>query len=287
MNRTIRIVTDSSCDLPPALLHEHEIEVVPLSVHFGTDVYYDGELSRDEFWEKASGSHLPNTSQPAVGAFEQVFERLVTQGNQILCLTITGKHSGTFNSARLAGESFGDAVTVFDSHSLSLGLGVQALVAAQAAHGGQSMPDIILLLEDLRPRTRLLIVLDTLEYLQHGGRANAFMAAAERMTRAMNIKLIVNLVDGRLRLLGPARSFESALKRVLDLVDGLGALEYLAVAHALRPALADEMAGRLAKRTHFPQDRIWVRETGAVLASHAGPGVIGVLAVPFPQRHVS
>lgn len=284
MEQTIRIVTDSSCDLPPRLLQEYGIDVVPLTVHFGTDVYHDGHLSLDEFWEKAASPHLPKTSQPPVGAFEQVFERLVTQGNQVLCVTLTGKHSGTFNAARLAGERFGKAIAVFDSHSLSLGLGLQAIVAARAARKGQSIQEIIPQLEDLRPRTRLLIVLDTLEYLRHGGRADAFMAAADHMTRALNIKLIVNLVEGRLRLLGPARSFEGALRRVLDLVEEMRPLEYLAVAHTRRPDTAEKMASRLAERTRFRHDRIWVRETGAVLASHAGPGVIGVVVVPASAR---
>jgi DegV family protein with EDD domain len=285
MDSTIRIVTDSSCDLPPELLQKYEIAVVPLIVHFGTDVFYDGELSKAEFWEKASGPYLPKTSQPSVGAFEQVFERLVNQGHGVLCVTLTGKHSGTFNAARLAGQRFGEAITIFDSHSLSLGLGFQALVAAQAASEGQPIHEIIPVLENVRQQTRLLIVLDTLEYLQHGGRAAAFMGVADRMTRALNIKLIVNLVEGRLRLLGPARSFEGALRRVLALVEEMQHLEYLAVAHTQRAETAEKMATRLAQRTHFPRERIWVLETGAVLASHAGPGVLGVVAVPESVAH--
>jgi DegV family protein with EDD domain len=285
MQHPIRIVTDSSSDLTAAEAQEYEIDIVPLTVNFGTEVFADRELSRDEFWEKAGNPHLPQTSQPSVGAFEQVFERRVSQGNHVLCVALTGKHSGTFNAARLAGERFGDAVTVFDSHSLSLGLGYQALVAAEAARAGQSMQEILRLLEDLRPRTHLLIVLDTLEYLQHGGRADGFMMVADRMTRALNIKLTVNLVEGRLKLLGPSRSFESALKRALKLVQEMGPLEFLAVAHTCRPDAAQSMASRLAEGTGFPQDRIWIRETGAVLASHAGPGVLGVLAVPSSEQH--
>jgi DegV family protein with EDD domain len=285
MEPTIRIVTDSSCDLPPELLQEYRIDVVPLAVHFGTDVYLDGQLSKAEFWEKAEGPHLPQTSQPAVGAFKQVFEQLVNQGYEVLCVTLTGKHSGTFNAARLASERFGAAIALFDSDSLSLGLGLQALVAARAAREGRTLQEIVPILEDLRPRTHLLIVLDTLEFLRHGGRASAFMAIADRMTRALNIKLIVNLVDGRLRLLGPARSFEGALNRVLKLVEDMGPLEYAGVAHTRRSEDAERMAHRLAERTGFPHQQIWLRETGAVLASHAGPGVIGVLAVPrsLPQ----
>jgi len=279
MERTIGVVTDSGCDLPPQTIDEFEIEVVPLVVHFGTAVYNDGELSVEEFWAKASGPHHPQTSQPSVGTFERVFERLVAQGKQVLCLTVTGKHSGTFNAARLAAERFGQAVQVFDSLSLSLGLGVQALAAAQAARLGRSMGEILALLEDLRERVRLTAVLDSLDNLRRGGRADGFIAVAGRMTQALKIKLIVNLVEGWLRPLGVARSFESGLRRVLDLVERMGRLEHLAVVHTRRQRMAEEMASRLAERIRFPHERIWVRETGSVIATHAGPGVVAVLAV--------
>jgi DegV family protein with EDD domain len=280
MEQTIRVVTDSGCDLPPQQLKEFGIEVVPLIVHFGTDVYRDGELSPEQFWERASGGDHPQTSQPAVGVFEEIFEPLVALGSRVLCLTLTSKHSGTFNTAYLAAQRFGEAVEVFDSLSLSLGLGVQALSAAQAARAGRSMQEILTLLEDLRARMRLLIVLDTLENLRLGGRADGFVAIAEQMTRLLNIKIIINMVEGQLRLLGAARSFQGALRRVLALVEQMGPLEHLAVVHARNREMAEQVSETLAQRIAYPKERIWLRETGPVLATHAGPGVVGVLAVP-------
>lgn len=280
MEQTIRVVTDSSCDLPPGLVAENDIEVVPLVVYFGTDTYHDGELSAETFWEKAAGPDHPQTSQPPVGAFEAVFQRLVTRGDQVLCLTITGRHSGTLNAARLAAQRFGEATTVFDSLSLSLGLGVQCLAATQAIRAGRSIDEILALLKDLRSRMRLIIILDTLEYLRQGGRADAFIAVASRMTRALNIKVIVNVVDGQLRLLGAARSFGGALRRVQKLVGDMGSLERLAVVHTRRSGDAEAVADQLAERTRVRRASILVREAGVALAAHAGPGVIGVLAVP-------
>jgi DegV family protein with EDD domain len=282
MDQVVQIVTDSSCDLPRRLVERFKIAVVPLIVRFGSEAYGDGELSVEEFWGKAAGPHHPRTSQPSVGAFEELFERLVGGGKQVLCLTITGKHSGTFNAAYLAAQRFGKAVGVFDSLSLSAGLGIQALAAARAARAGRSMQEILSLLEELRARVHLVIVLDTLESLRRGGRADSFIAIVDRMTRALNIKPIVNLVDGQLRLLSAARSFQGGLRRVLSLVEQLGPLEHLAVVHTRRQEMGEEMADRLAERTGFPQERIWVQETGAVLASHAGVGTLGVLAVPIP-----
>jgi fatty acid kinase fatty acid binding subunit len=280
MEQTIKIVTDSGGDLPAQLRQEWDIESVPLTVLFGEEAYRDGDLTVDEFWEKAAGPHHPKTSQPPVGAYEEVYERLVALGKQVLCVTLTGKHSGTFNAARLAAQRFSGAVIVFDSLSLSLGEGVQALVAAEAARAGHSMAEILAILENLRARMRLLIVLDSLENLRRGGRAAAFIAVADRMARALNIKVMINLEEGQLRLSGAARSFKGALARVLGMIEQLGPLDHLAVVHTRNPHTAQEVAEELAQRTRFPRERIWVRETEGVLAVHAGPGVIGVMAVP-------
>ncbi len=275
----VYVVTDSSCDLPKEVVGEFGITIVPLIVRLGTEVYEDGALPMDEFWQKASGPYPPQTSQPSPGAFEEAFIRLVARGKQVLCLSITSKHSGTFNSARLAAQRFGDAVHVFDSWSISLGLGVQALVAAQAARAGHSMQEIVHQLESLRARTHLTILLDTLENLRRGGRADGFIAAVDHMTRVLNIKPLINMVEGQLRLAGAVRSFQGGLKRIVELVRQIDPLEHLAVVHTRREETAVEMADRLAEQTGFPRERVWVRETGAALASHGGRGVIGVLAV--------
>lgn len=283
MKQIVRIVTDSSCDLSQRLVEKFKIAIVPLIVRFGKEVYQDGELSTQEFWKKAAGAHHPQTSQPSVGAFEQVFERLVAQGKQVLCVTITGKHSGTFNAASLAAQRFGEAVRVFDSFSLSLGLGIQALTAAQAARAGRSAQEILTTLEDMRARMRVMFLFDTLENLRRGGRADGFISVVDRMTRALNIKPIINMVDGQLRLMGAARSFQGGLRRVLNTVEQLKPLEHLAVVHTRVPDRAQAMADQLAERVGFPRERIWVEETGAALASHGGAGVIGVLATPVRQ----
>ena len=127
---------------------------------------------------------------------------------------------------------------------------------------------------------RLLIVLDTLENLRRGGRAAAFIAVADRMARALNIKVMINVVEGQLRLLGAARSFKSAVGRVLTTVEQLGPLDQLAVLHTRSQEVAEQVAAELAQRVGFPREEIWVRETGVVLATHAGPRVIAVLAAP-------
>lgn len=279
MKSPTSIVTDSSCDLPRQEVERLQITIVPLVVRFGSEEYEDGVLSADEFWEKAT-CVPPHTSQPSVGKFEEVFERLVTQGKQVLCLTLTSKHSGTFSTACLAAQRFGEMVQVFDSLSLSLGLGFQVFAAAEAAQAGRTMQEILTLLEDLRARTRVTILLDTLENLRRGGRADGFIAIMDRMTRALNLKPLINLVDGQLRLLGMVRSFQGGMRRLCDIVERLGPLERLAVVHTRIWETAHEVAGRLVECTGFPRERIWMAETGPALACHAGPRVLGVAAVP-------
>ena len=276
----VGVVTDSSCDLPKQLLERFRIAVVPLVVRFGSDELDDGDLSADEFWEKSSGPDHPQTSQPSVGAFEDAFSRLVEQGRQVLCLTVTSAYSGTFNAAMLAAKRFGDAVRVRDSRAFSLGLGLQALVGAQLAQAGSSMEEIVARLTDIRERTRIVLVLDTLEILRRGGRANLLVAAVERMAKVLDIKPVINLVDGELRLMGAARSFGRGLRRLRKWVESLGPVEYLAVVHTRQWEMAEELANRLAQITDLPRERIWVRETGPALASHGGPGIVGVMAVP-------
>jgi DegV family protein with EDD domain len=176
-------------------------------------------------------------------------------------------------------------VQVFDSLSASLGEGLQALAAAQAARAGASIQEILTKLEALRSRTSLVAVLDTLKYIKRGGRVDGFIAAAERMATALDIKLIINLVDGQLRPSGVARSLKSGLRRVLSLVGQMGPMEQLAVIHSRSQEKAAEMAERLPESAGLPKERILVQEIGGALACHAGPGLLGVVAVPSsPNR---
>jgi DegV family protein with EDD domain len=197
----------------------------------------------------------------------------------VLCVILTGKHTGTIEAARLAARRFGDAVRVFDSQSLSMGMGFQVLEAARAAERGRSMEELLSLLEDVRSRVHALVVLDTLENVRRGGRAEAFIALITRMSRVLNIKPIINLVEGRVQLVGVARSFRRAVARILAAVEELGPLEHLAVMHARNAGAAERLADRLAERLGFPRDEILVGETGAVVASHAGAGAVGVFVI--------
>jgi DegV family protein with EDD domain len=168
----IRVVTDSSCDLPQEVLEELGIVVVPLVVRIGNDEFLETDLSIDEYWTKVEAARaqglFPQTSQPSVGAFESEFTLLVSEGNEVACVTITSHHSGTFNSAWAAAQRFGEAVSVVDSWQASLGLGFQVRAAAQAAREGASLDEVVAWVREMRARAHLLAVLDTYGIHQNG-----------------------------------------------------------------------------------------------------------------------
>jgi len=278
----VRVVTDSSCDLPHAVLERLGITVVPLIVRIGREEFLETDLSIDEYWAKVASARaqglFPQTSQPSLGAFESVFGSLVDEGDEVVCVTITSKHSGTFSTAWAAAQRFGDAVCIVDSWTTSLGLGLLAQAAARAAHEGASLGEVEALLRDMRARTHLLAVLDTMEFIRVGGRANALIPALSRVMRFLAIKPIIGFVEGELKLQGHARSFSAAVARMEQRIAELHPLESLAVLHTRREHDAEAAADSLRQSTGF-QGPISIGETGAVLSSHAGPGVVGMIAV--------
>ena len=214
----IKVVTDSSCDLHQEVLEELGIVVVPLVVRIGNEEFLDTDLSVDEFWAKVRAARaegfFPQTSQPSIGAFERVFAPLVEEGNEVLCVTITSKHSGTFNSAWAAAQRFGESVAVVDSWQASLGVGFLVMAAARSIREGASLSEVVALLWEMRAQTRLLAVLDTLEYIRMGGRADALIPILSRVRQFLQVKPIIGLVEGELKLLGQARTFPAALEQI-------------------------------------------------------------------------
>ena len=276
---SIRIVVDNSCDISEAMAEELGISIVPLVVNFGQETYLDCELTREEFWRKAEEVCHPRTSQPSVGAFAERFEPLVEGGNEVVCVTITGKHSGTFNSAWAASQEYNGHVTVVDSRSLSWGLAWQAIAALEAAEAGQSVPQIVDMLRGMRERNHVVILLDTLEYLERGGRASRLMPTIKKAVSVLNIKPLLTMEDGELKLLGVARSFQRGLKRLRRETVAAGPYEKLSVIHIRRPELARRVAQQLAEELEHPLDEITVAETGTVLSCQGGPGVVAVIGL--------
>jgi len=272
---SIRIVTDSACDLPEDVVVDHGIRIVPLAIRFGDEELVDREeLSTSEFWARcAQQETLPETAAPAPGQFETAYRELAAGGaTGIVVVSLSGALSATMQSAELAARSVADTipVRVVDSRSVSMGLGTIVLACARAAESGSSLDEIEQLAHDLAARTKVFGALDTLENLKKGGRignAKAFLATA------LAIKPIIEVVDGQVEEGGKQRTRSKALKFLVEKVrEYEGSMTDLAVLHA-DCSDVDQFVEML--RPHYAGE-IVVGEIGPVIGTHAGRGTIGV-----------
>jgi DegV family protein with EDD domain len=271
----IAIVTDSTSDLPADLAARHGITVVPLNVHFGNEVFRDQiDITIDQFMERLQRApELPKTSQPSAGLFEQTFRELATDHDAILAVLISAKLSGTLQSATLARDAIGDRVPVeiVDSGNASLGLGFQAIHAAELARDGQSLEVIARTLRAETPAYHLLFFVDTLEYLQRGGRIGRAAALAGSV---LKLKPILRLDEGQIVPHERTRTRAKAIDGLREFVRGLPHVERLAVLHVTTPVEAEQLAADLA--VAHPGLEPIVARFGPVVGTHTGPGTLGV-----------
>jgi DegV family protein with EDD domain len=269
----VRIVTDSTADLTPEQQRAAGIAVVPLNVHFGDQVFRDHvDLSTDEFFRRLkASSQLPRTSQPSVGAFEEAYRTLLQGGDEIVSVHLSSKVSGTYNSALMAAQSVGDGrIDVVDSLSTSMALGFMALEGAKLSRAGQDRQAVAKCLLGLVAKARVICVVDTLTYLERGGRIGKARALLGSL---LNVKPILQLKDGEVVPLGRARGRPQALNRLVELLQRDGKVSQLAIMHGAARADAEQLRERVAST--YPGVDIQLTEIGAVLGTHTGPGVIG------------
>jgi len=280
----VKVVTDSTCDLSRSEADSLGLVMVPLSVSFGPEIYYNGQLSQDEYWEKAKGPFWPKTSQPSGGAFEEVFARHVEAGYDVVCVTLLSHYSGTYGTACAAARRFGERISVMDSGTVSIGLAWQAIAAAEAAAEGMEREAIVDLVRDVARRIRFYVALDTIENVRKGGRLTRLMPIMGRLMRVIDLKIVLVMADGELSLVGAARSYEGAVERVQDDTLARAPLEKIAVFHTRAPERASAFADTLAEMAGLDRDQIRVVEGGPVLACHAGPKVMGafLLSKSYP-----
>ena len=269
----VRIVTDSTADLTPEQQRAAGITVVPLNVHFGDEVFRDHvDLSADEFFRRLkASSQLPRTSQPSVGAFEEAYRKLLDGGDEIVSVHLSSKVSGTYNSALMAAQSVGDGkIDVVDSLSTSMALGFMALEGAKLAKAGRDRQAVAECLQGLVPKARVICVVDTLTYLERGGRIGKARALLGSL---LNVKPILQLKDGEVVPVGRARGRPQSLSRLVELLQRDGKVSQLAIMHGAAQTDAEQLRERVA--SSYPGVDIQLTEIGAVLGTHTGPGVIG------------
>jgi len=271
----IRIVTDSSCDLPDDLVERHRIAIVPLTIRFGDTDYIDREeLSADRFWELlVGGEGLPETAAPSLGRFHEAFGRLSSEGaDGVIVICLSAAISATHQSATLAAEQYGGGipVRVIDSRLVSGALGLVALAAARAAEGGGSIAEVAGVVEEATATTNLLATLDTIEYLRRGGRIGS---AAAFFGNLLDVKPLITFKDGEVHAAGRVRTRRKAMAAIIDRVGELqGTIADLAVIHSDPPDLAEFLTALAAVHEGNPT----LMRLGPVVGTHAGPGVVGV-----------
>ncbi len=274
----VRVVTDSTSDLPKDQAQELGICVVPLTVQFGDDVYRDGvDLESAEFFTKLATSKVtPTTAAPPAGLFEETYQQLIRDGaDGILAVQISSVLSGTYNSAVVGAEALKDQpvpIEVVDSRSVSGGLGLPVMAAARAAREGKSLAECKAIAEDMLARMHIYAVLDTLEFLQRGGRIGK---AQQLVGTLLNFKPILAVKEGAVVPLERVRTRSKAHERIAQLLEKLGPIEIVGIAESdeeigqqLTRAIRTVYAGPIE---HF--------RLGPVVGTHTGPGTSAVCAV--------
>ena len=272
----VRIVTDSTSDLPLGAAKELGISVVPLSVIFGNQVYREGvDISHDLFYDKMARSKvLPTTSAPSVGDFLEVYEPLLKETDEIVSIHLSSKLSATYNNACQAAKQLaekGARIEVIDSLSISVGLTFLSIAAARAAAGGAGVEEIRTIVERMIPQIRILIVVDTLEYVRRGGRIGRARAFLGTMLR---VKPMLSIRDGEVHPEERVRTKALALNRLFQITTSYPRIKELAIGYSTNAQEAEEMRRRFADA--LPGVNVQVGRLGPVIGTHGGPGVLGI-----------
>lgn len=280
--KPVLVVTDSTADLPPELVAELGITVVPLRVIFGDESFRDGvDLTSDEFFRRLQEApELPTTSQPSVGEFLQVYEELAQRTDRIISIHVSSRFSGTVVTARTAAQSLAArcSIEVIDSNSVSMAMGFAVIAAARAARDGADLDACAEAARSVLRRQRIAVVVDTLEYLRRGGRigrAQAFLGGLLRL------KPILTIRDGEAYPLARVRTHRRALEEALRICLDQGEVVEATVMYTTRPEDAEYMASEVARRC--PGIPVHTGKIGPVIGVHGGPGLIG-LAVILAQE---
>lgn len=273
----ISFVTDSTADIPENLIHKHGIEVVPALVNIRGRSYIDGvDLSREEFYTLLPKLNpVPTTSAPSVGSFQERYERQFKAGaSRIISIHAANTLSGIFNAARLAAQDFGDRIRVVDSGQLSLGIGFQVLLAAEAAEQGAPFEHVNKLVESVRKRARVVALLSTLEYVRRSGRVSWAKAMIGSL---LHLRPLMEVRHGVVHRLGQVRTRAQGVLRLTETLNSWGQLERLAVLHTNAEAAARQLLEEVKLKVSIPP--LMVNVTTAI-GTHVGPDGLGFATVP-------
>lgn len=275
----VRIITDSASDITQERAKELKIKVLPITTLFGETAYQDGvDLSHREFFEKLIESDvMPTTCQIPPYSYEEAFKAVRAMGDTAVCITLSGKLSGGYQSAKIAAADFEDCVTVVDSENVCIGEQILVLLANSLRQEGKNAWEIAEILNEQKKRIRVIALLDTLEYLKKGGRISATTAFAGTL---LSIKPVVAVKDGEVALIGKARGSKNGNNLLMKFVEEAGGinfekpycLAYSGLSDALlNKYIADSESLYKGNTEHLP-----VCTIGSTIGTHVGPGAIAV-----------
>lgn len=280
----VAIVTDSTAFLDPGVAQELELNVVPLSVHLGDETMRDGiDITPEAFFQRLEqGGAAPRTSPPSVRTFEQLYAKLHTRTDEILSIHISGRLSQTLNHAERGAESLLGrcSIAVVDSMTTSLGLGILAKAAAEAAQEGADLDEVVRLVRGMIPHIYTVFYVDQMDYLERGHRIGRAQAILGTM---LNVKPLLFVEDGEIIPLEKVRTHEKAVEKLFEFVAEFAELEQAAIIQ--RQASPTEETEMLLERFEqlFPDMQFPIIQYGPVLASHIGPSAMGVVVYETPE----
>lgn len=275
----VKVIIDSTVYMPEDILKELSIDVIPLHVIWGEEMYRDGvDISPEEFYGRLpKEKNMPTTSQPSPKEFSELFQKYLSDGFDILCVHISSKLSGTVDSALQAKDLLGvKNIEVVDSLFTTLGTGFQAIAAAKAAKQGASLAECKKIAEKVRGDTHIYFIVSTLEFLKRGGRIGG---AAAFLGSALNLKPILMVKDGKIEAHDKIRTMKKAIVKIVDiLAEHVGDKRfYVGISQATAPENTKLLKAELTSR--FPEDKFveYVEaELSPVIGIHAGPGAIAL-----------
>lgn len=278
MNRSIALITDSTCDIPAHLVAQAGIRVIPVLINIGQQTLRDGlDLNRQQFYDLLPSMPAPpTTSAPAPGEFIRIYDEALSSASHVVSVHIAGKLSGVYNAARVAAEQVApDRIHLVDSGQTSMGLGWPVLAGAEAIRSGASLEGVLHSITDMLPRVRVYALLNTLEYLARSGRVNMIRAGLGGL---LDLKPLVELRDGVVSTLTRVRAWSRALALFAERAHALAPFERLAVMHTQYGEGADDFLATICAQTPCPPNTLVIPAT-TVIGAHVGPHALGIAAV--------
>lgn len=276
----LKLICDSLSDIPKSFIDKYDIEIVPLTVILEGEEYKDGvDISNDEFYSRLrKGNVYPKTSQATYAQFKEIFEKYTKQGQKVLYIAGSSVATGTYQSAIMAKNDIDGEVYVYDSNMLCFGIGMMAIKAGELCKEGKSVEEIVLALDKMKDEIFVLFSVDTLEYLQKGGRISSTKAAIGSI---LNIKPILEIKDGLVSQISQVRGKKNVVSKIVELLkthcgeDLSNQVVYLGYSDDLKEK---EQLEKVTREQLNPKEIVFF-QIGACIGTHAGPGVTGIMCL--------